>query len=149
MRKGILPVSDPKAITLAEVERYITRAMLVKRSGAGSRKDEIEDLSALRVKRELEKLNIDIRIKELSYKKESGLVVLKKDVYLHTSMKIAALEAGLKHAVRTSSIDWIAAVGGDLKKTQVLCDLVYPVIDDLLDQFGRMDEIKLVVKRSA
>lgn len=103
----------------------------------------------MRARRELEKMDIDIRIKELSLKKEMDLLLPKKEVCLQTAMKIAALEAGLKHAVRTSSIDWIAAVGGDLKKTQVLCDLVYPVIDDLLDQFGRIDEIKVIVKRSA
>ena len=51
----------------------------------------------------------------------------KKEVCLQAPLKIAALESGLKHALRTSCSDWIVAVDGDLKKTQVLCDLAYPV----------------------
>lgn len=32
-------------------------------------------------------------------------------------------------------------------KAQTLCDLVYPGIDDLLDQAAHMDEINVIVRR--
>lgn len=62
-------------------------------------------------------------------------------------MKIATLEAGLKHAVWTNASGWITSIEKARNKLQALCDQVYPVINELLDEFGRMDEIDVVVKR--
>ena len=53
----------------------------------------------------------------------------------------------MKHAVRTNANDWIVSIEKTRNKPQALCDQVYPVIDELLDEFGRMDEIDVVVKR--
>ena len=62
-------------------------------------------------------------------------------------LKIATLfEALLKHRVRTDAPDWIARIEKARDKPRALCDLVYGGIDDSLDQFGRMDEIQLIVK---
>ena len=144
-KNGVLVISDAKAITLQEVESYITRAMLVKRTGAGSRKGEIEDLSALRARRELEKLEIEIDTKRMALQKEIGQLLPKQEVYLQMSIKIAAFESSIKHLVRSRAVDWITAVGGDQKKIQALLDMIYPEIDDLLDRMGRLDDLKVVV----
>ena len=144
-RAGLLSFEDKKAITMTEVMAYVARAQLMQSSV--NRASELEDLNIQKLRHETRKAKEDADYKEFNNARERGLYLKKEDVELQVAIRIAALEAGLKHAVRTSSSDWIAAVDGDRKKTQVLCDQVYPALDDLLDQFGRMDEINVVVKR--
>jgi len=144
-RKGLLSFADMKAVTMTEVMAYVARAQLMKSSV--KRSDEAEDLNIQKLRHETRKAKEDADRKEFDNAKERGLYLKKEEVYLQTALKIAALEAGLKHLVRTDGPDWIARIDKSRDKPQALCDLVYQGIDDLLDQFGRMDEINVVVKR--
>lgn len=144
-RTGLLSFADRKAITITEVMAYVARAQLMKASV--NRANEAEDLNIQKLRHETRKAKEDADRKEFENARDRGLYLKKEDVYLQTAMKIAALEAGIKHAVRTSAMEWIKAVDGDLKKVQVLCELVYPAIDELLDQLGRMEEINVVIQR--
>ena len=144
-RTGLLTFANRKAITMTEVMAYVARAQLMKSSV--NRADETEDLNIQKLHHETRKAKADADRKEFDNEKERGLHLAKEEVYLQTALKIAALEAGLKHLVRTEGPDWIARIEKANDKPQALCDLVYPGIDDLLDQFGRMEEIQVVVKR--
>ena len=144
-RTGKLSFTDKKAITITEVMAYVARAQLMKSSV--NRADETEDLNIQKLRHETRKAKEDADRKEFDNAKERGLYLKKEEVYLQTALKIAALEAGLKHLVRTDGPDWIARIEKARNKPQELCDLIYPGIDDLLDQFGRMDEIQVIVKR--
>ncbi|WP_319410139.1 hypothetical protein [uncultured Desulfosarcina sp.] len=144
-RSGLLSFADKKAITMTEVMAYVARAQLMQ---AGfNRADEAEDLNIQKLRHETRKAKEDADRKEFENARDRGLYRKIDEVELHTAMKIATLEAGLKHAVRTNASDWIAAIEKARNKPQALCDQVYPVIDELLDEFGRMDEIGVVVKR--
>jgi hypothetical protein len=144
-RKGLLSFADMKAVTMTEVMAYVARAQLMKSSV--NRADETEDLNIQKLRHETRKAKEDADRKEFDNAKERGLYLKKEDVYLRTALMIATLEAGLKHLVRTDGPDWIARIEDARNKPQALCDLVYPGIDELLDQFGRMDEIQVTVKR--
>jgi hypothetical protein len=144
-RKGLLSFADMKAVTMTEVMAYVARAQLMKSSV--NRADETEDLNIQKLRHETRKAKEDADRKEFENAKERGLYLKKEDVYLQAALKIAALEAGLKHLVRTDGPDWIARIEEARSKPQALCDLVYPGIDELLNQFGRMDEIRIIVKR--
>ena len=145
-RTGVLSFADKRAITLTEIMAYVARAQLMKTSV--NRADEAEDLNIQKLRHDTRKAKADADRREFENARDLGLYFKKEEVELQTALKIAALDAGFKHAVRTSALDWIRAVDGDLKKTQVLCDLVYPVIDELLDGFGRMEEITITIQRS-
>lgn len=144
-RTGVFTFVDRKAITLTEVMAYVARAQLMKASV--NRASEAEDLNIQKLRHETRKAKEDADRKEFENARDRGLYLKKEEVELQTAIKIAAFEAGLKHAVRTSAIDWITVVEGNLKKTQALCDLIYQSIDELLDQFGRMEEIKVIIER--
>jgi hypothetical protein len=144
-RTGLLSFADKKTITQTEVMAYVARAQLMKASV--NRADETEDLNIQKLRHETRKAKADADRKEFDNEKDRGLYLAKKEVYLQTALKIAALEAGFKHLVRTDGPDWIARIEKANDKPQALCDLVYPGIDSLLDQFGRMDEIQVIVKR--
>ena len=144
-RTGRLSFADKKAITMTEVMAYVARAQLMKSSV--NRADEAEDLNIQKLRHETRKAKEDADRKEFDNAKEKGLYLKKDEVHLQTALKIAALEAGLKHLVRTDGPDWISRLETARNKPQSLCDLVYPGIDELLDKFGRMDEINVVVKR--
>ena len=144
-RIGLLTFDDRKAITMTEVMAYVARAQLMQ-SGV-DRASEIEDLNIQKLRHETRKAKEDADRKEFENAKERGLYLKKEDVELHSALKLGALEAALKHFVRTNANDWIVAIEKTREKAQALCDLIYTGIDDLLDQAGHLDEIKVVVKR--
>lgn len=144
-RVGLLTFDDKKAITMTEVMAYIARAQLMQ-SGV-DRASEIEDLNIQKLRHETRKAKEDADRKEFENAKEQGLYLKKEDVELHTALKLGALEASLKHLVRTNANNWINQIEKTRNKAHALCELIYPNIDDLLDQAGRLDEINVIVKR--
>ena len=145
-RTGLLTFDDRKAITMTEVMAYVARAQLMQ-SGV-DRASEVEDLNIQKLRHETRKAKEDADRKEFDNARERGLYLKKNEVELQTALKLGALEAGLKHLVRTASSDWMARIENTRNKAQALCELIYPEIDDLFDQAGRMDEINVIVKRS-
>ena len=144
-RKGLLSFADMKAITMTEVMAYVARAQLMKSSV--NRADETEELAIQKLRHETRKAKADADRKEFENEKEKRLWRRIEEVELQTAMKISILEASLKHYFRTSAPDMIAGIEKARDKPRALCDMVYPGIDELLDQFGRMDEIQVIVKR--
>jgi hypothetical protein len=145
-RAGLLTFDDRKAITMTEVMAYVARAQLMQ-SGV-DRASEVEDLNIQKLRHETRKAKEDADRKEFDNARERGLYLKKNEVELQTALKLGALEAGLKHLVRTASSDWMARIENTRNKAQALCELIYPEIDDLFDLAGRMDEINVTVKRS-
>lgn len=144
-KKGILTFADPKAITLTEVQAYITKTNLLQLSKR--RSDEMEDLRLIEMRE-------NVRIARNKAERTAfenavlfGKYLEKEKVELETSLKFSLLESLLKNSARADIPDWIEKVGGDQKKAQILCDKIYAMIDGKLDQISRMDEIKLILKR--
>jgi hypothetical protein len=49
--------------------------------------------------------------------------------------------------VRSRSEEWLHQVGADIARADLLRELVYREIDDLLDAFGNMDQIGVRIKK--
>jgi len=92
---------------------------------------------------------LDIQIKERQFKldREMGKYLLKTDVQTEAAVKIAALEAGLKHYFRTAASDLVHTVGGQAEKADIFVNLVDEAIDQLLDDFGNMEEINVIIRK--
>lgn len=82
---------------------------------------------------------------DFEFAKDRGQYILKTDVRTEIAIKIAALEAGIKHTFRTFAADWISRTGGDAKKTPMLLGLINAEVDRMFNEFGRMPDIGVVI----
>ena len=95
-----------------------------------------EELLLLKVRREKT---------AFEFAKDKGKYILKSDARNEIAIKIATLEAGIKHLFRTFLPDWIHKAGGSAKKSPMILELVNSELDGLLNEFGRMPDIGVVI----
>lgn len=132
--------------TIAESDALAYAAKNLKKiAGKNGKPDKVaeeragEELALIRIKREKA---------ELELAKERGLYVLKSDVRTEIAIKIAFLEASIKHMWRTFAADWIHRVGGNPQKTHMLLELVNAESDQFFNEIGRMEDINVIVVKA-
>lgn len=145
-RSGLIRINADNTVNEAEAIAYAHK-YLKRIKDSGNVGGDIEAL--LREKTEAEVALIKRREEKLAFENSlaRGRYLLKDDVYLQEAINIGALEAGLKNMHRSYADEWLYRVGADSGKAPLYCDLVYAAIDKLLDDFGNMDEIKVVIRR--
>jgi hypothetical protein len=129
--------------TITESDALAYAAKNLKR--AASKAGKPDKIAEQRAAEELELVRIKRAKLEFDFKKDRGLYLLKTDVRSEIAIKIAVLEAGIKHFFRTFASDWIHRVGGDPQKVQMLLEWINAEFDSLLNEFGRMEDIGVVV----
>lgn len=131
-------ISEAEAIAYAH--KYLKRAMVP---------DSESTEEMLRNKAEAEVALLRTREEKLRFEKEvsQGKYLRRDDVRLETAVKVGVLEAGLKNAVRIHADEWLQRAGGDASRAGLLCDLIYAEIDKLLDDFGNLPELGVVIRR--
>lgn len=67
--------------------------------------------------------------------RERGKYLLKTDVAVENATKFGAIEAGIKHLMRTRAIDYCTLIGGEAKKANDLIAAFNADVDIVLDQF--------------
>jgi hypothetical protein len=145
-RAGLIRVNADGTVNEAEAIAYAHKYLKKKLVDGGSAA--IEDL--LREEKEAQVALLKTREEKLRFEKDlaQGLYLLRDDVILETAIKIGVLEAGLKNVVRSRSEEWLHQVGADIARADLLRELVYREIDDLLDAFGNMDQIGVRIKKN-
>jgi len=144
-KNGLLKIQPDGTVRRSDVSDYILRAELKKKTDEYGN---VEELHAQKSQKEMEKLQVQIEKLQFELQKDRGKYLLKSDVRTEIAIKIAVFEAGLKHLARTRAADWIYAVGGDAKKTQVWINLFTAAVDELLNEFGRLDEINVEIQNA-
>jgi len=143
-KKGLLNVQPDGTVLRSDVSDYILHGDLKKKA------DEYGNISeeqADRIKNENKKFKVQIEKLEFELERDKGKYLLKSDVQTTVAIKIGALESGLKHLAMTKAVDWIITVGGDPKKVRVWQELYYADLDELLHEFGNMDEIQILIEK--
>ncbi len=144
-KAGLLKVAPDGSITESEALAYAVRAGLKKISDPAGR---LDDIMAEKAQAELAKLRAQEEKIRFELDRERGKYLPKADVRAELAMKIGAIEASVKHLLRTRGADYIWAVGGDGKKVQVFLDMFNTDFDELLRQMADCDElgIKISIK---
>ncbi len=138
---GKLRMQPDGTITESDALAYAAKNL----KKVASRSGKPDKIAEQRAVEELELARIKRAKLDFEFKKDRGLYLLKTDVRSEIAIKIAALEAGIKHFFRTFAADWIHRVGGDPQKAQMLLEWINAELDSLLNEFGRMDDIDVVV----
>jgi hypothetical protein len=143
-KAGYLAASDDGGFSQESVLAYVHTQSLEKI--ADNKAGKLDALSEQRLKKEVEKLTVQVEKLTWDMERDQGKYLAKEDVRTELALKISAFEAGFKHIAVTRASDWIAAVAGRQEKQQVLVDMVNNAIDTLLDEFSRVDELDLVIE---
>jgi hypothetical protein len=145
-KTGKLRVQPDRTVLRADLDSYVLRAGL-ERVGVAEHSGKIEQGQAEKLELENAKLRKQVEKLEWELARDKGKYLLKEDVRVEVALKIAALEAGLKHWMRTGAADMVYAVGGEPAKARVLINLYEARLDELLDEMGRLEELALEVAR--
>ena len=144
-KKGKLAVQADGSITESDALAYAAK-YLKKVAGKNGKPDKLaeeraaEELALIRTKRER---------MDFEFAKDRGLYILKSDVRAEIAIKIAALDAYIRHFFRTYLADWIHRVGGNPQKAAMLQELINTELDQAFNEFGRMEDIDVVVVKDA
>jgi hypothetical protein len=142
-KSGYLAAAEDGGYSREAVLAYVHTQSLEKI--ADSKAGVLDALSEKRLKKEVEKLTVQVDKLTWDMARDQGKYLPKEDVRTELALKISAFEAGFKHMAATRASDWITAVGGRQEKQQVFVDMVYSAIDTLLEEFGQVEELELVV----
>lgn len=144
-KKGLVAVQSDKSVRYDDVIAYAARENLER---IGNTEENSEGLHAREKLLQIQKLERQNEEIEFRLNKEKGLYIKKSDVRTEVALKIATLEAGIKHLFRTKIFEWLSVCGADLKKAHMVLDLIYSELDELLDEMGTIEEIGVVVKKN-
>lgn len=145
-KSGLLRVQPDGSVLRADLDSYVLRAGL-ERTAEADTGGKIERGQAEKLRLENDKLRAQVEKLTWELDRDRGRYLLKDDVRTECALKIAALEAGLKHWMRTGAADLVYAVGGDAAKARVLINLYEARVDELLDEMGRLEELGVEVAR--
>ena len=117
-KAGLLKVRGDKTVTEAEALAYAARVGLEKVVPGTS--GSAEEIQARKIEAELSLSRAREEKLRFELERERGKYLLKTDVAVENATKFGAIEAGIKHLMRTKALEFIALVGGDGKKAPEL-----------------------------
>jgi hypothetical protein len=143
-KAGKLEVKADGSVLESDLLSYAVKAGLKKvKSGKNDAKtDEIYEEKA---KEELELTRARREKIEFETQKDKGLYTKTDEVLLAVAVKIAVLEASWKNMVRVNAEEWLQRSNG---RGGLLKELIYADFDKLLDDFGNMPEVNVLIKRA-
>lgn len=144
-KKGKITVQPDKSVRRDDVIAYASKEGLRR---IADESGNIDDKHAERITLENQRLKKQIEKLEWENARDQGKYLLKTDVVVQISMMFGALEAVIKHMLRTKIVDWLSMCSGNTAKANMVLDLAYQEVDGILDELGRMEEIGVEVKKT-
>ena len=137
-KTGLLRVQPDKSILYADARLY---AGTLKKEASP---DDIADDVAMKLKLEVEKLEINNEKARLDLDKEKGLYMPKKDFERELAACAAVLDSSLRHMIQSSVMEWIASVSGNPLKAPDLLLLANQSLDKILNEYATTDIFHVV-----
>lgn len=144
-KAGLLRMQGDGSVLESDVKAYIAKVGLVKPDQAAY-DIESSDLVRKKQKREVEKLTAQVEEMEIKLGVLKHNLLDRDQVETEQAIKAGALMAGISHVFRNFTRDAIQLVDGDLKHTQALVNFWTVKVEDLFDEFARMEEIEVTIK---
>jgi hypothetical protein len=140
---GKIRLQPDGSVLESEIFAYMSGLKKVRGSGNGG---ELDNLHIEKAKAELQKtLTAEERLR-FDLDKERGKYLLRDDVIREIILKIAAIEAGVKHLIRINAVDYIQKVGGHPEKSAMFIELLESELDELWTGFCEFDELNIIVR---
>lgn len=144
-----MPTADGKQYEKENVRAYVEQSKLVARGDRIHEDDlrAIQDTAALKkrkLRKECERLSIEIKSREFQLEKEQGKYIEKDLLDLELASRAALFDSGLRTMIRGNARKWVDLVNGDRDQVSTLIEDMLSLLDSQLNQFARMDRFEVV-----
>lgn len=139
---GMPAVQTDGSVLAADIKAYAATLNKVK-----NKSGELDPDFKSKTKKENRKLDLQNQKYEFELARDMGKYNRKIDTRTEFAVKIGALEAGLQHWAAVNAVDWIHATGGRPEKYRIFINLFNAGLDDLLNEFGDMEDIRIIIKK--
>ncbi len=146
VKRGILVTQEDRSLLESDVLAYAIRAGLEKTPEKSAKVD--DRIFADKASAELDLLRAREAKLRFEHEREMGLFLPIADVRAELSMKLGAVDAGVKNTIAVNLVDWIEQVGGDGKKAGDLQEVIFAELDALMNEFCNFDELQIVLQPS-
>jgi hypothetical protein len=139
----LLPSADGK-FSGRDVEKY-AKAWLRQRSTGKKIRERTDELQRRKLERELQTLDLEYERKKLAHEKEQGKYISREEAEIDLAGRAAVLDAGLKHWVQSRAAEYVRLVGGDVRKTGELINLMGVDLDEHINVYAQAKEFEVVI----
>jgi hypothetical protein len=140
-KTGLLRVQKDKTVLAADVKLYAGTLKAARDDMTG---DLTED-HKIKTRKEIEKLDLQNEKLQFELDKERGKYLQKKDFAMEVAARAVILDTGIRHMFQVNVSEYIALVGGDMMKTNVLLDRMYEDFDKTMNGFATVDRFQVMI----
>jgi hypothetical protein len=110
--------------------------------------EEAEDLAAMKTRAEIERIQTTRSREQFRLEIEQGKYLLRDSIEMELAGRAVALEAGFDHLIYTRAAEWIALVGGEQNRADLLIAALMAAKDEWLNSYANAEEFLVTVKGS-
>ncbi len=128
-----------------DVDKY-AKTWLKQKSTGKKISEKTDELQRKKLEIELENLEIDHKRKAFAYAKDQEKYIPREQLEIELATRAGILDAGLRHWIQSRAAEWIRTMGGDMKKTGDLINLMSRDLDEHINGYARQIEFQVVVE---
>lgn len=144
VKSGLLRMQADGRILEKDLEAYARKSRLVKPE-ALAEDEKSHGMQITKAKREIEKLEEQILKLRLERETLEGKHISREEFVMEMAARAAALDAGLRHMIRSRLADWIELVKGDSASASLLYEAMNADVDRRLNEYARMGKFQVIV----
>lgn len=127
-----------------DIDRYAKIHLKEKATGKRNQ-DATEELQREKVKKEVQRLEIEIKHKQLLLDRLSKSLISRENIEIELAGRAIILETGLKHWIHTSVMEWIRMVSGNADKENELIYHMTRSLDEHLNGYAKPIDYRIII----
>lgn len=130
--------------TVAAVRKYAEQWSV--RPSGKTVQEETEDLTAAKMREEIARIRTIREREQFRLEIDRGKFLPRDTVEMELAGRAVVLEAGFDHLVYTRAAEWIALVGGDPSRADLLIAAMMSAKDEWLNHYARAQEFMVTIE---
>jgi len=139
-KKGLIRTNPDSSVLESEVRAYATN---LKRINGNI--EDLNDIQAIKSKKEVEKLEEQIAKLKFEREKDQGKYVPKEDVDRKIISTLTILDVSFRQIMDMNMSDICHILGGDVKKLNNAKDYVDDLLDEMMNKLARTDSFSIKI----
>lgn len=129
--------------TVAETEARAYAQRYLKKIAGGEDDSAMNALYRQKAEAELAKTRAQEEKIRFELERERGNFMARDLVLVEFAIKWTAIEAAIRHLVRSRAADWMHMAGADGKKNDMFIDLISAELDELFNELAEIEELRI------
>jgi hypothetical protein len=147
-KSGLVKVNTDGTVSEAEARAYAERYLKKVKDAPGedpaigAMQKELKAAELGKTKAQEEKIRFELD-------RDMGKYLLRDEVLTQFCIKWAAFDGAVRHLVQSRAGDWIFATGGDVKKKDMLVELIFAELDSVENELANLEDLAIEMPRPA